>query len=71
MRPGGRRSVHIRHPPVEDPRYVRIERDAFSRLPYTGTLFPAVKGLTGGSELINMFQLSYDTRGARIVVVMR
>lgn len=46
---------------VETPRYVRISRGAFD-LPYIGTLFPTIKGLDGGSELVNMLQLSYDTR---------
>jgi hypothetical protein len=44
------------------PRYVRISRGAFSSLPYTGTLFPHVKGLDGGSEWLNELVAKYDTR---------
>ena len=46
----------------ERPRYVRIQRGALSDLPYIGTLFPTVKGLNGGSEVMNRLIASYDTR---------
>ncbi len=44
------------------PRYVRIAKGAFNSLPYTGTLFPHVKGLNGGSEFFNELVARYDTR---------
>jgi hypothetical protein len=47
---------------ITQPNYVRIARGAFDSLPYTGTLFPTLKGLDGGSEFTNMLQLVYDTR---------
>jgi outer membrane protein assembly factor BamA len=33
-------------------------------LPFTATLFPHLKGLTGGSELLNELVASYDTRNS-------
>lgn len=44
------------------PRWVRIQHGAFSSLPSTGTLFPQVKGLDGGSVLRNRLIASYDSR---------
>jgi hypothetical protein len=48
----------------EQPRFVRIYRGAIagSSLPYTGTRFPFVKGLDGGTEVMNELVASYDTR---------
>jgi len=46
----------------ERPRFVRIHQGALSSLPYTGTDFPTLKGLNGGSEVMNQLVGSYDTR---------
>lgn len=46
------------------PRYVRISTGAFNSLPFTGTLFPHLKGLNGGSEFLNELVAKYDTRDA-------
>jgi hypothetical protein len=43
-------------------RYVRIGTGAFDSLPYTGTEFPHLKGLDGGSEFFNEFVAKYDNR---------
>jgi len=43
-------------------RYVRISTGAFDSLPYTGTVFPHLKGLTGGSEFFNELVAKYDSR---------
>lgn len=48
----------------ERPRFVRIYHGAIDTLPYTGVLFPNLKGLNGGSELLNELVASYDTRNA-------
>jgi hypothetical protein len=44
------------------PRNVRIATGAFNSQPYTGTLFPHVKGLNGGSEFLNELVAKYDNR---------
>lgn len=44
------------------PRYYRIMRGAFTNLPSISTLFPNQKGLNGGTEVLNVAMLSYDTR---------
>jgi len=43
-------------------RYVRISTGAFNNLPYTGTMFPHLKGLNGGSEFFNELVAKYDSR---------
>jgi outer membrane protein assembly factor BamA len=43
-------------------RYVRIATGAFNSLPYTGTEFPHLKGLDGGSEFFNELVAKYDSR---------
>jgi outer membrane protein assembly factor BamA len=43
-------------------RYVRIATGAFDSLPYTGTEFPHLKGLDGGSEFFNELVAKYDNR---------
>jgi hypothetical protein len=43
-------------------RYVRISAGAFNSLPFTGTLFPHLKGLDGGSEFFNEVVAKYDSR---------
>jgi hypothetical protein len=48
----------------ERPRYVRIQHGAFNSLPSIFVQFPNVKGLSGGTELLNQLQLSYDTRNS-------
>ncbi len=48
----------------EKPRYVRIQHGALDNLPFIGTLFPTVKGLGGGSDIMNRLMVSYDTRDA-------
>jgi len=47
----------------ERPRYSRIKTGALTDgLPFIGTSFPTLKGLHGGSELMNRAIVSYDTR---------
>ncbi len=46
----------------ERPRYVRIRRGAFTNLPRISEVFPNLKGLGGGTEILNELMLSYDTR---------
>jgi hypothetical protein len=41
---------------------VRIATSAFDSLPYTGTEFPHLKGLDGGSEFFNALVAKYDDR---------
>jgi hypothetical protein len=48
----------------ERPRYVRIYQGALKTLPFTGALFPKLKGLGGGSQLLNQLIVSYDTRNS-------
>lgn len=47
---------------TEQPWYVRIQEGALDNLPYIGTLYPGLKGLGGGSEVITQVVTSYDTR---------
>jgi Omp85 superfamily domain len=44
------------------PRYVNIQRGAFSSLPFTGSEFPGLKGLRSNHELFTRIVMSYDTR---------
>lgn len=44
------------------PRYVRILDGAFTNLPTVSQLFPHQKGLQGGTEVLNIAMLTYDTR---------
>lgn len=44
------------------PRWVRIANGAFGSIPSIFALFPHQKGVDGGSEVLNQFVLSYDTR---------
>jgi hypothetical protein len=44
------------------PRYVRIQRGAFTTQPQISTLFPNVKGINGGTEIYNEVRVTYDTR---------
>lgn len=44
------------------PRYVRIQRGAFTTQPQIFTLFPHLKGINGGTEIYNEVRLTYDTR---------
>jgi hypothetical protein len=47
----------------EKPRFVRIDNGALTKtLPFIGAVFPTLKGLNGGSELMNRLIVSYDTR---------
>ena len=46
------------------PQYVRIQRGALNGLPFTGTEFPTLNGLQGGSVLRNRLFLLYDTRNS-------
>jgi len=47
----------------EKPHWIRIDPGALtSTLPFIGTLFPTLKGLDGGSEIMNRMLISYDTR---------
>jgi len=47
---------------VERPRYVRLFNGAFDSLPSIFKQFPNIKGLGGGTEVLNQIQTSYDTR---------
>ncbi len=47
---------------VERPRYVRIFNGAFESIPTIFKQFPNIKGLDGGTEVLNQIQGSYDTR---------
>ncbi len=44
------------------PRSVRIATGAFNSQPFTGALFPHLKGLNGGSEFLNELVAKYDSR---------
>jgi hypothetical protein len=46
----------------ERPRYVRVFNGALSTLPFIGKLYPTLKGLGGGTDLLNRAMISYDTR---------
>lgn len=46
----------------ERPRYLRIFNGAFENLPEISKQFPTVKGLGGGTEVLNQIQVTYDTR---------
>ncbi len=46
----------------ERPRYVRLFNGAFESLPTIFQEFPNIKGLHGGTEVLNQIQTSYDTR---------
>lgn len=48
----------------ERPRYVRIFNGAFESIPSIFKLFPTLKGLGGGSELLNQLQVTYDNRNS-------
>ncbi|MGH7985317.1 MAG: BamA/TamA family outer membrane protein [Candidatus Binataceae bacterium] len=47
---------------VERPRYVRLFNGAFNSIPTIFNVFPNVKGVGGGSEVLNELRLTYDTR---------
>ncbi|MGH7931859.1 MAG: BamA/TamA family outer membrane protein [Candidatus Binataceae bacterium] len=47
---------------VERPRYMRLFDGAFTSIPTIFRLFPKVKGVNGGSEVLNELRLTYDTR---------
>lgn len=49
------------------PRFVRIERGAFTSLPFTGTLFPQLKGLGDNQEFLTRVIVSYDTRDSSTI----
>jgi hypothetical protein len=55
-------SPHLQIALRERPRYVRIAHGALSTLPFIGKSFPTLKGLAGGTELMNQIIASYDTR---------
>jgi hypothetical protein len=44
------------------PRFVQIERGAFSSQPFIGNQFPRLQGLRGTNEFLTRLILSYDTR---------
>lgn len=46
----------------ERPRYLRIFNGAFESIPSILTEFPTLKGLNGGTEVLNQIQATYDTR---------
>lgn len=47
---------------VEKPWRVRILPGALNNIPFIGTMYPGLKGLDGGSELLSQVIASYDTR---------
>ena len=47
---------------VERPRYVRLFNGAFESIPTIFKQFPNIKGLNGGTEVLNQIQATYDTR---------
>jgi hypothetical protein len=48
---------------MERPKWVRIQRGALGpQIPFIGTLYPTVKGLQGGTEMMNRLMLAYDDR---------
>jgi len=49
----------------ERPRFVRIGPGEFDDQPFIGERFPKLKGIDGGSELVNTLIISYDTRDSR------
>jgi outer membrane protein assembly factor BamA len=53
---------HLQVALVERPRYVRIFNGAFESIPTIFKEFPTIKGLNGGTEILNQIQASYDTR---------
>jgi len=44
------------------PRYIDIQRGAFTSIPYTAVVFPTLKGLRSNHELFSRLVVSYDTR---------
>jgi hypothetical protein len=46
----------------ERPRYVRLFNGAFESTPSIFKQFPNIRGLGGGTEVLNQIQASYDTR---------
>jgi Omp85 superfamily domain len=48
----------------ERPRYVRIFNGAFESIPSIFKQFPGLKGLSGGTEVLNQLQTSYDNRNS-------
>jgi hypothetical protein len=48
----------------ERPRYVRIFNGAFESIPTIFKQFPSIKGLSGGTEVLNQIQTSYDNRNS-------
>src|SRR5216683_5886601 len=47
---------------MERPRYLRILHGAFKRIKPITDVFPTVKGVGGGTEILNELRLTYDTR---------
>ncbi|HVA40916.1 MAG TPA: BamA/TamA family outer membrane protein, partial [Candidatus Binataceae bacterium] len=55
---------HLQVALFERPRYVRIFNGAFESLPTIFKQFPGLKGLGGGSDILNQIQLLHDTRNS-------
>jgi Omp85 superfamily domain len=55
---------HLQIALFERPRYVRIFNGAFESVPPIFKLFPTVKGINGGTEVVNQLQLTHDTRNS-------
>jgi hypothetical protein len=49
---------------VERPRYERLFDGAFNSIPTIFNVFPNVKGVGGGSEVLNELRLTYDSRNS-------
>ena len=55
---------HLQVALFERPRYVRLFNGAFESLPTIFQQFPNIKGLNGGTEVLNQIQATYDTRNS-------
>ena len=55
---------HLQIALFERPRYVRLFNGAFESIPEIFQEFPNIKGLQGGTEVLNQIQTSYDTRNS-------
>ena len=55
---------HLQIALFERPRYVRLFNGAFESIPEIFQEFPNIKGLEGGTEVLNQIQTSYDTRNS-------
>jgi hypothetical protein len=58
-------TLHLQLELMERPKFVRILHGALApQIPYIGQLYPGVKGLEGGTEMMNRVMLGYDNRNS-------